>query len=441
LGRRWAEAAGFGGPGSRDTVLTVLPLLSLFAALALLAGVLTARPHGMGLVVGAAGALGIALAGGAVVPGDLLAALSAQWRPFVTLLGIMVLTGAAEQLGLLARVASAIEPRTRGPVKNGFRITYLFSIVVAAALSNDAAILVLTPVVLGLIQKVYPKRHPRLLLPFAFAIFGAAGVAPLVISNPMNLIFAEHVGLDFNRYAQVMVPVAVAGWVVTYAVLAWHFRDVLSDEKPAIGTWPGPPPPLAGGRLLVMALLAAVLLAYPAVSWFEGPIWMVAASGAALAVLLAAREGIGPVAVSRGIAWSLFPFLVCVFVLALGLERVGVVDALVGVYRDAPAPLATMGVISAAGSALLNNHPMSVINALAMDRLPGAGEGRLFAALVGGDLGPRLLPMGSLAGLLWFDALRRHGVQVSVVDFVKVGALTAVPALVVSLGVLKLLVG
>jgi arsenical pump membrane protein len=60
----------------------------------------------------------------------------------------------------------------------------------------------------------------------------------------------------------------------------------------------------------------------------------------------------------------------------------------------------------------------------------------VLAALVGGDLGPRLFPMGSLAGLLWLEMLRRAGVQVSVRRFVLVGVVATLPALGVCLTLL-----
>ena len=51
----------------------------------------------------------------------------------------------------------------------------------------------------------------------------------------------------------------------------------------------------------------------------------------------------------------------------------------------------------------MNNHPMALIHSLT---LAGQPDVLVYAALVGGDLGPRLLPIGSLAGLLWLDLLR-----------------------------------
>lgn len=63
----------------------------------------------------------------------------------------------------------------------------------------------------------------------------------------------------------------------------------------------------------------------------------------------------------------------------------------------------------------------------------------VLAALVGGDLGPRLLPMGSLAGLLWLEQARRHQVEIGVGRFFRVGLVSAVPALLLSLAILALL--
>ena len=408
----------------------------VFLALAVLVAAVAWRPHGWGPAIGAALAVAIALASGAAEPADLGTALAAQWRAYVTLIAVMAMTAAAEQLGLLDRVAAWIEPHTRGPVRHAFRVTFVISTLVAAVLSNDAAILLMTPTVLALLRTVYPRRHPKFDAPFAIAVFASAGVAPLVISNPMNLIFAEHAGIGFNAYSATMVPVAIAGWIATYAVLAWLFRDVLADPAPALGAWPATPP-LSGAAKVVMASVAIVLCAYPVVSFLGAPLWPVAAAGGAVAVLAAAAAGRGVVPIARAITWTIFPFLLGVFVLAIALDRIGVVAWLTELYAGSTHPIATIGVTSSIGSAVLNNHPMSVLNAFALARLD-APEAHALAALVGGDLGPRLLPVGSLAALLWFDLLRRHAVTVTMTTFLRVGvALTAV-TLTVSLVVLAL---
>jgi arsenical pump membrane protein len=411
----------------------------VFVSLALLVVVVAWRPHGLGPTLGAAVAVGVAALGGAVGLDDVLRAVEAQWRAYATLASVMAMTSAAERMGLLERLAAIIEPRTRGPVRHAFRVTFALSALVAAVLSNDAAILLMTPTVLVLLRTVYPRRHPKFVVPFAVAVFASAGVAPLVISNPMNLIFADHAGIRFNAYSAMMIPIAIAGWVTAYVALAWMFRSELADPAPALGAWPNAPGPLSGAARIVFATVIAVLCAYPVMSYLDAPLWPSAVVGAVICAAASVVAGRTIRELAGGIAWSIFPFLIGVFVLAIALQRVGVADWLAHLYGAAPCSLATVGVTSAIGSALLNNHPMSVLNAFALEAAQHSSHSHAFAALIGGDLGPRLLPVGSIASLLWYDLLRRHGVVVRVSMFVRVGVALTVPTMAVSLAMLWLL--
>jgi arsenical pump membrane protein len=188
----------------------------------------------------------------------------------------------------------------------------------------------------------------------------------------------------------------------------------------------------------MMILLAAVLVSYPVAGSVGGPVWVVAASGACLSLVLA-RAGLrlGPGEVlRRGVSWETLAFLLALLVMSLGLRDVGLVDRLSSLY--AGSGLGTIGLTSALGSALLNNHPMAQLNMLALDATASADRTRILAALVGGDLGPRLLPTGSLAGLLWLEQLRRHGVSIGTGQFLQIGLLLTLPALAASLAILAL---
>ena len=384
--------------------------------------------------VGALAGVAIALAGGTASTGDLREALHALWRPMLSIVGIMTTTACAAELGIFTRLAAWIEPRTRGPVKHAFRFVFVVAALTAAVLSNDAAILLLTPVVIELLRTVYPKRNPKFLAPFAFAAFVAAGVAPLPTGNPMNLVVAERAGIDVNTYAIHMIPVALVGWLVAYAMLAWIYRDVLADEAPALGAAPASVP-LSGHARLVLLVTAASIVSYPILGALDAPIWPVAATAAVLCVAVAMHRGIGPRAIAAGISWELVPFLFGILVLATALAHAGVTARLAEVYATTRAPIATVGGVATVGSALIGNHAMALLHSLA---LAGAPDRLVFAALVGGDLGPRLLPIGSLAGLLWMHQLRRQDVTVPLRTFVTVGAVVTIPSLIASLVVLWL---
>jgi arsenical pump membrane protein len=128
------------------------------------------------------------------------------------------------------------------------------------------------------------------------------------------------------------------------------------------------------------------------------------------------------------------------FVLVEALEQSGVIHALstalrAGV-RDAPALTAGgSGVLVGFVSNLINNLPAGLMAGTAVQAAHVPAD-VASAILIGVDLGPNLSVTGSLATILWLTALRREGVEVRGVDFLRLGVLVMPPALLLSLGAL-----
>jgi arsenical pump membrane protein len=374
------------------------------------------------------------LLGGLLRWDDLVTSARVQWRPLLALTSVMVMTGVVQEVGAFERLALRIEAYARRTsAARAFTMVFGVSVVTPSLLNNDAAILLLTPLVVAVTRRLYPGRAD-VTQAFAFVVFLAPGVAPFVISNPMNMIVAEFAGVGFNAYAMVMVPISAVGALLTYAILRVYYRRLLARTT-ATGSTPDLPRAHAAERP-ALALLLAVFFAYPVMAAFGGPIWVVSAGGAMISLALAARYRVAPMRKVLGhVSPDILVFLWGVFLLVVGLRNVGVIDRLASVYHTQPPgslrEIGTIGVVSALGSALVDNHPMSILNMMAIG---GHGDSRpLLAALVGGDIGPRLLPIGSLAGLLWMNLLRRSGVHVPVGKFFGLGALVLVPTLTASL--------
>ena len=416
----------------------VVVVAETYGAVAVTLGLVVARPRiskGLRLTPAMAALAGVAVlaAFGSVRLADIAWAARTMWRPLVGIVAIMVMTGVARRTGVLEGAAEYVFRRAGADAKKLFAFVFGFGALTAAVLNNDSAVLLLTPLVVILAK----KHHPKLVVPLAFAVFLSAGVAPLIVSNPMNMVVATFAGIGFNEYAGRMVGPAVVGAGVTFVAARWLFRGELESETPGTGTgtgtWESETRAVNAG---VVVGLLGVVIAYPVLAWFGGPVWVVAVVGAGVLLGLAARAGHKPLVVVREeVHFEVLVFLLAVLVLSLGLRNVGVVEHLSRAYEGA-SPM-RIGLLSAAGSAVLNNHPMANLNMLAL--VPG-GEAvdsrRVLAALVGGDLGPRLFPMGSLAGLLWLEMLRRSGVAISVRRFVVVGVVATVPTLVVCLALL-----
>ena len=377
---------------------------------------------------------------GIVNVGDFHHSARDLWRPFLTVASIMISTVLAHRTGIFDRLGRRVEKLTRHGVSRPFTLVFLIGAITAALLNNDAAILLLTPMLVPMIGRLFPKR-PYLQTTFAFAIFTAAGIAPLATSNPMNLVVAEQVGIGFNQYAARMLPVSLVAAVVSFIMIRWTYRAQINDAVPARGPERGSFAELEPAAKWVLGILVATLATYPILSAFDGPVWVVAVVGACLTSVLCLRAHIASARdIVESVAWDVLIFVFFMFVMGTGLRKMGAIESLASLYHVAspgsPIRLAVVGAVSALGSAVLNNHPMAVLNVMALKSIGGDVRPEVLAALVGGDLGPRFLPIGSLAGLLWLDALRREGVEVRVREFVRVGALVTIPALAAALAAL-----
>ena len=106
--------------------------------------------------------------------------------------------------------------------------------------------------------------------------------------------------------------------------------------------------------------------------------------------------------------------------------------------QSVPWTAAVSGAAVALGTNLVNNLPLGLVAAstshAAQVPLPVTN-----ALLIGIDLGPNLSVTGSLATILWLIALRRERITVSSLQFLRLGAIVMLPALVLSLGAMLLL--
>jgi arsenical pump membrane protein len=155
-------------------------------------------------------------------------------------------------------------------------------------------------------------------------------------------------------------------------------------------------------------------------------------------VLIIARKK--PGIVIKNISWSILPLVAGLFVIVEALDKTGLIYSLSKLLtqQSSISPNTTAlcsGIGIAVVSNLTNNLPSGLIagSAVQAAAIPTIIKN---AVLIGIDLGPNLSVTGSLATILWLVALRREGHEVTPWQFLKLGMVVMIPALLLALAAL-----
>ena len=402
---------------------------------------------------GLAGALGglLTLAVGAVSLEQFTGTMRFLFAPVVTIVSLMALTLIAEQTGLFRVLAFRIARRAGGDGRKLFAYIFIIGTATGTIFTNDAAVLIFTPLVWRLIEDVRQDDWTEAnKVPFYFAVLYVANlVGALLISNPINIVVANLFSISFAEYARWMILPALASMLVTYFGLRLYFRrdlpKMFSLERIAA---PESASAAEKKSQRVMALiLGLTLMAFFAANSIGLPFWKIAALAACVALLATPpMRVVCPKAVMRGIGWDVILFMSGMFVIAVGLRNAGLTTLLQNALRTlGGATLSGMSFVAAllsgAMSSVINNHPTADIMGLTIRDMtfaagPQVNKFLALSALIGGDLGPKMLPIGSLAAMIWFRLLADKGVLIRYRQYITMGIPLTLAAIVTSVLVL-----
>jgi arsenical pump membrane protein len=355
------------------------------------------------------------------------------WNIFLFFLGMMAVAALADQSGILDRAAGAVARLARGRVVFLYLGVFLLGTVISALFANDSTALVLTPIVYALVTRL--MLDP---LPFVFATTFIADTASIAlpVSNPLNIILIDRFHLTLGSFVQAL-------WLPALLVVAVNVLLFLVLFRRQIGgrfSWnPRGRVEGARGAGVVLALLA---VAYGVASAFAFPLGPVAVAGSVGLALVLVREGrLSLSGMAREIGWPVFGFIAGMLVVVRALQDSSVTAAvarnLLSLGQGGHVGEITTAVLgSAIGANLINNLPMALVMASAVDAVHAGGATRLdlvYGSIVGCDLGPNLTHLGSLATLLRLLFLRRKGLDVSVWQYFRIGLMVMPPMLIAAI--------
>ncbi|HYL44136.1 MAG TPA: SLC13 family permease [Ktedonobacteraceae bacterium] len=407
--------------------LTTTILIALIA-ISTLVGIMI-RPWRVNEALVALAGAALLLILGLINPGTAISTLLNEWNTFFFFLGMMSLSALAEVAGLFDWLAVQAARLAGNSARRLFLNTFVLGCLISMILSNDATALILTPITYSLVTRL---RLP--VLPFLFACTFIADTASflLPVSNPINIILLSKFPLDLWTFLRLLCLPCLLVISINIALFFLLYRRQLQGHFD-IKRLPALEETIKHKSYFryTCTMLVLVAVAYVTASAAQFPLSLVALVGAIalfIGALIWKQSTLQDV--GKQISWSIFGFIGGMFIVVQAVESTGLTTQfgqlllhLSGGSSFGAVMVGTFG--SALGTNLINNVPMAVVLTSALQTTQHAPimvqHAFIAASIFGCDLGPNLTTVGSLATVLWLLILRQRNLDVSGLDYLKVG--------------------
>lgn len=388
------------------------------------------RPKGLPEAVLAVPAAGIVIATGAISL-DHAREEAASLGPVVGFLAaVLVLAHFCDVEGLFQACGAWMARRAAGSPGRLLAAVFVLASAITAVLSLDATVVLLTPVVLATAARAGVRARPHL---YACAHLSNTASLLLPVSNLTNLLAFETSGLSFTRFAALMA----LPWLVAIGAEYLVFRRFFDEDLAASvhSPEPGQTPALPLFALITVGCTLGGFVVASAVG--IDPAWVAAAGALVLAGRALVRRRATPLSVVRASSPAFLAFVLALGIVVRAVVDNGLADALGHVLPGGSGLLALLGIAALAAvlANLINNLPAVLV---LLPLTAAGGPGAVLAVLLGVNIGPNLTYAGSLATLLWRRIVQRHGQEVQLGEFTRLGLLATPTALVAAVAALWL---
>ncbi|KAA0764953.1 arsenic transporter [Bacillus sp. SH5-2] len=405
------------------------------------------RPRGLNEAWPAAIGAGIILITGLVSKPDVMDIISKIGGASITILATIVMAVILESFGFFHWAAAKLANLAKGSGRRLYWYIQLLCFLMTLLFNNDGSILITTPILILLLKNLQLKPHQQIPYLLSGALIATASSAPIGVSNIVNLIALNIVNMTLYMHTAMMFVPATLGLLF----MSWLMYTVLKKKLPKklpVSSYDIEEifftknfHPLKGKNsvdtkqkrtkfmLKVLGFVFLMRCLLFVASFLSIPIEIVAVLGSL--VLLIWRWyylRTNPIDILKKTPWHILIFAFSMYVIIYGLHNAGLTAALVNWLEPVVsqhllyASFAMGGLVSLLSN-VFNNHPALMIGTITLTEMgldPVTLKTIYLANIIGSDIGSLLLPIGTLASLIWMYILKQNKIKVKWKDYLSV---------------------
>ena len=405
------------------------------------------RPGGLNEAWPAAIGAGIIIITGLVSRSDIFDIISKIGGASITIIATIVMAVILESFGFFHWAAARLASLAKGSGHRLYWYIQLLCFLMTLLFNNDGSILITTPILIIKKKNLQLKPHQQIPYLLSGALIATASSAPIGVSNIVNLIALNIVHMTLYMHTAMMFVHATLGLLFMSWLMYIVVKKKLPKQLPKSAYdieevfFTKHFHPLKGNdsidtkskrtkfmlKVLLFVFLMRCLLFVA--SFLAIPIEIVAVVGSL--VLLIWRWyylRTNPVDILKKTPWHILIFAFSMYVIIYGLHNAGLTAWLVQVCE----PIVnqsllyasfTMGGLVSILSNIFNNHPALMIGTITLTEMgldPITLKTIYLANIIGSDMGSLLLPIGTLASLIWMYILKKNKIKVKWKDYLSV---------------------